>query len=85
MYFDTKLLNAAIAAACLFVAMPVLAGGDQNAHNNPTGDPAEDTYQTPYSNAGDGRIMVFCAEDEKLVVTPVDTGAVDISCIPVEN
>ncbi|NEX21117.1 hypothetical protein G3480_12475 [Thiorhodococcus mannitoliphagus] len=62
-----------------------LAGGGQNAYNNPTGDPAEDTYQTPYTNVGDGRIMVFCAEDESLVVTPAEGGAVEATCVPDED
>ncbi len=59
-----------------------LAGGDQNAYNNPTGDPPDDTYQTPYANTGDGRIMVFCAEGEVLVITPAEGGAVEASCLP---
>jgi hypothetical protein len=59
-----------------------LAAGGKNAYNNPTGDPAEDTYQTPFVNVGDGRIMVFCAEDESLVVTPAKGGVVEAACVP---
>ncbi len=75
-----------LAAAVILVLIggsAVLAGGDKNAYNNPTGDPPEDTYLTPYANFGKGRMMVFCAEDEKLVITPVDVGSVEASCIPV--
>ena len=58
------------------------AGGDKNAHNNPNGNPAEDTFQTPYANTGDGRMMIFCAENEMLVVTPIEPGALEVICIP---
>jgi hypothetical protein len=59
-----------------------LAAGGQNAWNNPTGDPPSDTYQTPYANAGEGRMLVFCAEDETLVMTPTADGSVEITCMP---
>ena len=74
---------AAIIGVC--AGTEALAGGGQNAYNNPTGDPAEDTYQTPYANTGGGRIEVFCAEDEKLVVTPVDGSAVEVTCIAADG
>jgi hypothetical protein len=50
----------------------LFAGGGKNAYSNPTGDPAEDTYQTPFANTDSGRMLVYCADEEDLVVTPVD-------------
>ena len=70
------------AVVALTVATFANAGGDQNAHNNPTGDPPTDTYQVPYANVGDGRLMIFCAEDELLVITPVESGAAEATCVP---
>ena len=62
-----------------------LAAGGQNAYNNPSGEPPEETYLTPYANEDGGRMEVFCAESEKLVVTPVGASAVDVTCIPADN
>ena len=59
-----------------------LAGGDKNGYNKPAG---EETYLTPYANEDGGRLSVFCAQDEKLVVTPVDGGAVEVTCIPADG
>ena len=58
-----------------------LAGGDKNGYSNPTGDPAEDTYQTPFANSDGGRMLVYCADGEDLVVTPVDGNAVEVTCL----
>ena len=59
----------------------LLAGGGKNAYSNPTGDPADDTYQTPFANADGGRMLVYCADGEDLVVTPVDGNAVKVTCL----
>lgn len=82
---DVKRLVALVAVIGIATSSLSLAGGDKNAHNNPKGDPPGDTYLEPYANPGDGRMMVFCAEDEKLVVTPVDIGAVDATCVPAND
>ncbi|UHD17931.1 hypothetical protein [Thiocapsa bogorovii] len=82
----TQLVKNAIVAIVVATSFAcgnsALAAGGKNAYNNPTGDPAEDTYQTPYTNVGEGRIMVFCAEGETLVVTPAEDGAVEAVCVP---
>jgi hypothetical protein len=53
-----------LATAIASLTVPqVLAAGGETAYNNSTGDPPADTYQTPYANAGDGRMLIFCAED----------------------
>jgi hypothetical protein len=77
--------TAALAAVIVLVAAPqALAAGGQNAYNNPTGEPAEDTYQTPYANAGGGRMLVFCADNETLVMTPAADGAMELTCVAAE-
>jgi hypothetical protein len=74
---------AALATAIALLASPqVLAAGGKNAYNNPTGDPPADTYQTPYANAGEGRMLIFCAEDETLVTMTLADGSVEVTCIP---
>lgn len=69
-------------AIALFAAPQVLAAGGKNAYNNPTGDPPADTYKMPYANAGDGRMLIFCAEDETLVTMTLADGSVEVTCIP---
>ena len=59
----------------------LLAGGDKNAYSNPTEDPAEDASRTPFANAEGGRMLVYCADEEDLVVTPVDRNAVEVPCL----
>lgn len=59
-----------------------LAGGDKKTYNNPGGDPREETLLPPYANEVGGRMSLFCAQDEKLVVTTVDRSAVEVTCIP---
>lgn len=66
----------------LAMSLPAAAEGGKNAYNNPNGDPDDDTFEAPYVNAGDGRVMVFCAEGETLVLTPVSTGAAEATCVP---
>ena len=69
---------------CVFALIgssALFASGGQKAYSNPTGDPAEDTYLEPYTNGGvGGRMLVYCADDEKLVVTPVDGAGVEVTC-----
>jgi hypothetical protein len=78
-------VSVAFGIVLTLISTTLIAGGGKLAYGNPTGDPAEDTYQTPYANVGeDGRILVFCAEDELLVITPVDSGAAEASCQPTE-
>ncbi len=81
MSWTLKSLTALCALSVVF-AMPAFAGGDKNAYNNPNGEPSSGDFEAPYVNQGDGRVMVFCAEDEKLVVTPIDSGAVEAVCVP---
>jgi hypothetical protein len=76
---------AALAALVVcFSPSAVFAGGDQNAYNNPTGDPPADTYQTPYANIGEGRMLVSCAEAETLLTTNLPDGSVEHTCVPAE-
>ncbi len=80
-----KQLTVITAIISLAASGPLLAEGGKNAHNNPNGSPSEDTFETPYTNPDGGRMMVFCAEDEKLVVTPLDSGAVEVTCVPADD
>jgi len=73
MILTSLLLSVALSAA--------YAGGGKNGYNNPTGDPADDTYRSPYVGMEDQRTMIFCAEDEMLVVTPVDDGSAEATCV----
>jgi hypothetical protein len=77
-------LSAATLIAAALLSSGAWAAGGQNAHNNPTGDPPADTYQTPYANPDGGRMMIFCAEGETLVLTPAEGGSVEATCIPAE-
>lgn len=73
---------ALLTAIALVFSAAAFAGGDKNAHNNPSGEPDDESFEMPFLNMGDGRVMVFCAEDELLVITPVNSGAADAVCIP---
>jgi hypothetical protein len=85
MNIRVKRLAVLTAIIGLCSATEALAAGGQYGYNNPTGDPADDTYQTPYANTGEGRMEVFCGEDEKLVITPVDGSAVEATCIAADD
>jgi hypothetical protein len=79
------LLIAAVSSAVAIAAGTALASGGQNAYGNPTGEPAEDTYQNPFSNSGeDGRMQIWCAEDETLVITPAEGGVMEATCVPAD-
>jgi hypothetical protein len=81
----TRLLIATlVSSALLAVGSGAFAAGGQNANGNPTGDPAEDTYQNPFSNQGDGRMLIYCADDETLLILPAEGGAVEATCVPTE-
>lgn len=71
----------AIATAALLTAPSAFAGGDKNAYNNPGGDPPDFDGEMPYTNEGDGRIMIFCADGETLVVKTIDGGAMEATCL----
>ncbi|MEE4279296.1 MAG: hypothetical protein V2I82_12575 [Halieaceae bacterium] len=78
---DKNLLLAAIAAIAVGFSPSLLAAGGQNGYNNPKGDIPDDTYNEPFANYdNEGRMMVFCAEDELLVVVPAEGGALEITC-----
>ena len=63
-----------------------LASGGKNAYNNPSGSPADDGFEMPYVNYGDGRVLVQCADDETLMVIPdPDQEGVEIVCAPAEG
>jgi hypothetical protein len=80
-----NLLLAAIAVIAVGFSPTLLAGGDQNGYNNPKGDIPDDTYNEPFANYdNDGRMMIFCAEDELLVVVPAEGGALEVTCQVVE-
>jgi hypothetical protein len=74
----------ALGAAAALCSTSLLAGGDKVAANNPVGDPPDDTYQEPYANQGDGRMLVYCEDGEVLVINPVDPGAAELVCEPAE-
>ena len=80
-----NLLLASIMAIAVGFSPTLIAGGDQNGYNNPKGDIPEDTYNEPFANYdGGGRMMVFCAEEELLVVVPTEGGALEVTCQVVE-
>jgi hypothetical protein len=80
-----SLILASIAAIAVGFSSTLIAGGDQNGYNNPKGDIPDDTYNEPFANFdGDGRMMIFCAEDELLVVVPAEGGALEVTCQVVE-
>jgi len=82
---NKTLLLGCVAALTLAFATPLTAGGDQNAHNNPNGEPSTDTFNPPYENSDDeGRRMTFCDEEDLLVVIPPGGGALDVVCQPVD-
>jgi hypothetical protein len=79
------LILASLTAIALASSAGLYAAGGKNAYNNPSGDPSSDTFETPFANYdGDGRMMVFCAEDELLVVVPAEGGALEVTCQTVE-
>ncbi len=61
------------------------AGGGKNAYSNPTGDPAEETFLTPYMNVGAGRLQVACADSEEMQITPAADGSLEIVCLPADE
>lgn len=76
-----NLLLTAIAAVAVGFSSMLLAGGGQNGYNNPKGDIPDDTYNEPFANYdNEGRMMIFCAEDELLVVVPTEGGALEVTC-----
>ena len=82
---STKQLTSLAAVICLMASAPLWAGGDMNAANNPLGSPDDDTFEAPYVNPDGGRVMVFCEDGEKLVVTPMGSGVIDVICVPAEE
>jgi hypothetical protein len=84
MHASYLLASTAVAAAIALSGTQLLAGGDKMAYGNPTGDPAEDTYQNPYASQGDGRLLIYCEEGETLVIVPVETGMAEATCQPAE-
>jgi hypothetical protein len=62
-----------------------LAEGGKNAHNNPSGSPDDETFETPYANTGGGRMLVFCAEDESLVTVTLADGSLELTCVPADQ
>ena len=85
MKIGSKPLTLLAAIIAISAGTQVLAVGDKNAYKNPTGEPDDGEVLPPYSNKGDGRTLVFCGENETLVVTPVDEGAVELQCIPTDG
>ncbi len=59
--------SVAVLALVLALAgsFPALASGGKNAYN-PSGSPADETFETPYANTGGVPMPVFCAEDGTL-------------------
>ena len=59
-----------------------LAVGDKHANGNPTGEPGDDTQQNPYMAKQDSRTLIFCAEDEMLVMESIDAATAEAVCLP---
>ena len=80
-----SLVLSSIAVLALAFTTAVPAVGDKNSYNNPNGEPSSGSFEAPFTNYdGDGRMMIFCAEDELLVATPEDGGALTVTCVPEE-
>lgn len=75
-------LIGSIAVIGLLASPSAIGAGGKNAYSNPTGSPAEDTFQMPYMNLGDGRMLVQCAEGEEMLLTPTSDGGIEIVCAP---
>lgn len=74
-----------VSAVLIALSTALYAAGGQNADNNSGGDPPDDTYQTPFSNSGGGRMLIYCAEGETLIMAPAEDGAVEAACVPTES
>ena len=61
------------------------ASGGKNAYNNPNGSPADGDFDAPYVNAGDGRMLIFCDEQETLIMKPLADGSVEAVCVPTDE
>lgn len=79
-----KTLVVLMSAALLFGG-PAMSAGGKNAYNNPSGSPSDDDFEMPYLNVGEGRVLVQCAEDEEMLITPLSEGGVEIVCAPAEE
>ena len=81
----TRYTGSVAALAAVIALLPTssaFASGGQNAYKNPTGDPPADTYQTPYANIGEGRMLVSCAEAETLLTIHLPDGSAELTCVP---
>ena len=85
MNITIKHLTSLAAVICLTASASLWAVGDRNAVNSPLGSPDDDTFDAPYVNPEGGRVLVFCEDGEKLVVTPVGGGVIDVICVPAEE
>lgn len=76
-------LLSSIAGVALALTTVVSANGDKNAYNNPNGDPTTASFNVPFANyEQEGRMMIFCAAEELLVVVPKEEGALEVTCTP---
>lgn len=72
-----------IVGVALALSTPASANGDKNAYNNPNGDPTTASFNVPFANyEQEGRMMIFCAAEELLVVVPQQDGALEVTCMP---
>ncbi|NCA89075.1 MAG: hypothetical protein EOM92_09190 [Gammaproteobacteria bacterium] len=69
----------------LVLPLTLAASGGKNAYNNPNGSPADGDFDAPYVNAGDGRMLVFCDEQETLIMKPLGDGSIEMVCVPVDD
>jgi len=71
----------------LGLALPLTLGasGGKNAYNNPNGSSADGDFDAPYVNAGDGRMLIFCDEQETLIMKPLADGSVEAVCVPTDE
>ena len=78
--------NVLMTALVLSLVAPAAYGsGDKNMNNNPGGDSPEALYQSPSVGVENERTMIFCGEDELLVVTPINGAAAEAFCMPAEG
>ena len=80
-----SLVLSSIAVLGFAFTTAVPAEGDKNSHNNPSGTPSSGSFEAPFTNYdGDGRMIIFCAEDELLVAIPEEGGVLTVTCVPDE-
>lgn len=79
------MMKAALVVLGLALPLSLAASGGKNAYNNPNGSPADGDFSAPYVNAGDGRMLIFCDEQETLIMKPLADGSIEVVCVPTDE